>query len=340
MKLKATVALVCSLISASAMATSTTRTVIDDTGAKVVLPNHPIERVADAWYSHTTELMALGEGDKIVATINHPESRPWMFKIQPSLNHALLGQGKIFNIESLLNRDVQLAFVMTGNPQRIAMESVNIPVVQVHFTTLEGLQKTMLITAKAMGSEKAMVRAKEYNQYLQHQLKRIKKKTEKLTEQQRPKVLHISSLNPLKVDGQGTLISDWISIAGGRNVAEVKGTMQPVSAEQILAWQPDIVILQGDAGDIKQSPEASLLEQLKAVKDGHVLRNPLGVFTWDRYGPESALQIQWAAKAFHPELFKHDNVAKITQEFYQHFFDYSLTPEQASRILQALPPRS
>ncbi len=312
--------------------------ITDVSGNQVVLPDQPIERVADAWFAHTAELMVLGEGNKIVATLNHPESRPWMFKVQPSLNHALLGQGKLFNIEALLNRKVQLAFVPKGDPQIATMQAEGIPTVEVFFHTLEGMKKTMLITAKAMGTSSALQRAEDYNQYLDTQIARIQTKLATSDHVHRPKVLHISSLNPLKVDGTNSLIDDWIHIAGGRNAATVKGNMQPVTAEQILAWQPDIIILQGNAGKLADSPNYTVLSQLTAVQKGQVYRNPFGVFLWDRYGPESALQIQWAAKILHPTLFANEDINQITRQFYQRFFDYPLDKQQADRILQALPP--
>jgi len=36
--------------------------------------------------------------------------------------------------------------------------------------------------------------------------------------------------------------------------------------------------------------------------------NPKGVFSWDRYGAEEALQIQWAAKTLYPDLFTNINI--------------------------------
>ncbi|BDM65864.1 ABC transporter substrate-binding protein [Shewanella sp. NFH-SH190041] len=316
------------------------REITDGSGQQVQLPDSKITRVADGWFAHSSLMMTLGLGDTLVATVNHPRSRPWMFKLQPSLDNALLAQGKLFNGEELVNRGVQLAFLMTGDPQAAGLERLGIPVVQVHFTTLPGLQKALTLTAKAMGEDNAVKRAASYNQYLQHQLSRITAKTDKLPDSKRPSVVHIFSFNPLKVDGQDTLIDNWIHIAGGKNAATVKGTMQQVSAEQLLSWQPDVVIIGATAGKLQNSPDAALLSQLKAVKQGHVLYNPSGVFPWDRYGTESALQIQWAAKALHPELFSQDKMVPITRDFYREFFQYPLTQVQAERILKGLPPET
>ena len=141
------------------------------------------------------------------------------------------------------------------------------------------------------------------------------------------------------MDGANTLIDDWIKIAGGRNAATgLKGNLQIVSAEQLLAWQPDVVILAASAGRLEQAAQPHLLNQLAAVRNGRVLRNPAGVFPWDRYGTEVALQVAWAAQQLHPALFPDVDMAAQTMDFYRRFFDFLLTPDDARRILHGEPP--
>ncbi|WNC08019.1 hypothetical protein [Pseudomonas coleopterorum] len=75
--------------------------VIDDSGKTVSIPQEP-QRIADAWYAHHVLLMTLGAGSRIVSTVNHPRSQPWMFKVLPSLNDATSIEGTTFNVEALL----------------------------------------------------------------------------------------------------------------------------------------------------------------------------------------------------------------------------------------------
>ena len=320
-----------SLFSLSSL--SATREVTDDAGKQVVLPAR-VERIADAWYAHHSLLMTLGAGGKIVATVNHRESQPWMFHIQPSLNQALSVKGTTFNPESLLAQKVDVVFVSAGNRDALALRQAGLPVVEMKFTDFESMKRSLRTTAQVLGTPEAAGRAQEYIHYLDDHLQQISAKTASLTVDQRPRVLHIQSLNPLKVDGSDTLIDQWIHAAGGRNAADgLKGNMQPVSAEQLLAWQPDVIILAASAGDISTSAYASQFALLTAVKQGRVWRNPAGVFPWDRYGTETALQIQWATQKLHPELFQDLNMVQVTRDFYRRFFDYPLTPEEAGRIL-------
>lgn len=312
---------------------SATREVTDDAGHQVILPAKT-DRIADAWYAHHSLLMTLGAGGKIVATVNHPESQPWMFRVQPSLNQALSVKGTTFNAESLLAEKVDVVFVSAGNRDAVALRQAGLPVVEMKFTDFDSMKHSLRTTAQVLGTAQAAQRAGDYIHYLDDNLQAISAKTVNLTQQQRPRVLHIQSLNPLKVDGSDTLIDQWIRAAGGRNAAEgLKGNMQPVSAEQLLAWQPDVIILAASAGDISTSAYASQFALLDAVKAGRVWRNPAGVFPWDRYGTETALQIQWVAQKLYPQLFPTLDIVKATQDFYRRFFDYPLTPEEAEKII-------
>ncbi|WP_380182321.1 ABC transporter substrate-binding protein [Kalamiella sp. sgz302252] len=334
--------LIASLLAALTLLTSSAafgRTVVDDAGNKVTVPQQA-RRIADGWYAHHSLLMTLGAGDRIVATVNHAADRPWMFKIQPSLNQALAVHGRTFNSEALLAAKVDTVFVAAEDADADAYRRAGLPTLVMHFDDFPSMQRSLLTTAEVVGTPQAKKRAQAYNAYLDRQIAAIKAKTAGLSESQRPRVLHIQSLHPLKVDGRNTLIDTWIRLAGGRNAAaEIDGNMKETSPENVLFWQPDIIIIGAGAGKLADSDYATLFASLQAVKNHQVWQNPAGVFPWDRYGTEAALQIQWAAKLLHPELFPQINMVKATQDFYHRFFDYALTAEWAQRILQAEGPQ-
>ncbi|CAX61894.1 Iron(III) dicitrate-binding protein [Erwinia billingiae Eb661] len=314
------------------------RTVTDDAGNRVTVPVQAT-RIADGWYAHHSLLMTLGAGDRIVATVNHAKDRPWMFKIQPSLNQALSVHGRSFESEALLTRKVDAVFVAAEDGDAAAYRQAGLPTLVMGFDDFPSMKRSLLTTAEVVGTEKARRRALAYNAYLDQHIAAIQAKTAALPADQRPRVLHIESLHPLKVDGSHTLIDTWIKLAGGRNAAaEVSGNMKETSPENVLFWQPDIIIIGAGAGSIADSDYATLFSSLNAVKNHQVWQNPAGVFPWDRYGTEAALQIQWAAKLLHPALFPDLDMVKTTQDFYQRFFDYPLTADQAGRILRVLGP--
>lgn len=316
------------------------RQIMDDAGNQIQLPDK-VTHIADGWFAHPTLLMALGAGNQITATADRPADHPWMFRIQPSLNKALLAHGTTFNSEELLARGTDVMFVAKGNPDAASYRQATIPTVEISFNDFPSMQKALILTAQVLGTPEAKARAAAYNHYLDQQVTTLSARTAHLSIQQRPGVLHIQSLNPLKVDGSGTLIDSWIKLAGGRNAAgSVKGNMKEVSPELILSWQPDIIILGSGCGTLANSRYGELFASLPAVKNGKVWANPAGVFPWDRYGVESALQIQWAATRLHPELFRDIDIIARTRDFYRQFFNYPLNADEAQRILAGLPPRT
>ncbi len=315
------------------------RVVTDDAGNQVNVPQEA-KRIADGWYAHHSLLMTLGAGDRIVATVNHASDRPWMFKIQPSLNQALAVHGHSFNSEALLAQKVDTVFIAAESSDAEAYRRAGLPTLVMRFDDFPSMKRSLLTTADVVGTPQARQRAKDYNAYLDQHIAAIAAKTATLSDDRRPRVLHIQSFNPLKIDGRNTLIDKWITLAGGRNAAaEIDGNMKETSPENVLYWQPDIIIIGAGAGTLARSHYATLFSSLKAVKTGQVWQNPAGVFPWDRYGTEAALQIQWAAKKMHPELYPTLDMVKTTRDFYQRFFSYSLSVEDAKRILEAKGPQ-
>ena len=171
--------------------------------------------------------------------------------------------------------------------------------------------------------------------FVERVLARLRRGLQGVPPAARPRVLHIASLAPLRADGAGSLIDQWITLAGGRNVAaELHGTLQSVSIEQIARWNPDIIIIGGQDA----RPEDNPLAIAPGLNGRRLVRNPSGVYQWDRHGPEVALQLLWAARLLHPARFADVDMTRETQGFFRRFFGYSLTADETQRILAAAPP--
>ena len=144
----------------------------------------------------------------------------------------------------------------------------------------------------------------------------------------------------LKIDGTKTIIDTWVKYAGGKNAVQKEGSMIEITAEEIVAADPDIIIVGG--ADNQKAVEKIYADPvfagLKAVKNKKVYGNPKGVFSWDRYGAESALQILWAATIIQPELFRDVDVKAQTKAFYKKFMNYDLSDIEFDYILKGLNP--
>lgn len=332
-------------------AASATQTITDAFGQSITVPSpQAIHAIGDAWPAHLEVLAMLGAGDKVTSYVNidAPENRPWLARVNPQMKNAAPAFTKTdVNLEEMLKQRPDVVFSLRSPRIRTQLSDLGIPNVQLIFSNFEELQQSFNLTAKVLGP-KAQKRAADYNRYLTEKLAQVRNITSALPAAQKPRVLHVVNLHPLMVDGGHSIIDAWINAAGGINVAHaVHGAMKVTSREQLLAWNPDIVIFGATAlpadnrqDQLKALEQDPMWSQLKAVKNHHLVVNPDGAFLWDRYGAETALQIQWAAKLLHPEQFKNLDMIAETKRFYRRFLDYDLTNTEAKEILAGLPPKS
>ncbi|MGH3778240.1 MAG: ABC transporter substrate-binding protein [Pseudonocardiaceae bacterium] len=189
-------------------------------------------------------------------------------------------------------------------------------------------------------------RAKAYVDYLNNNVNLVQSRLANLPESQRPSVVHIPSFPPLTVDGGGSTQGGlWINTAGGRSeFSDQEGTYITVSAEELLERNPDVLVIQAPREDASgQSVVAALAEQLpvwnelKAVQNNRVYLNPRGMYPWERSTPEQALQVLWAAKTLHPDLFADIDMRAEARNFYNEFFNYSPTDADLDEIFQVNP---
>lgn len=131
--------------------------------------------------------------------------------------------------------------------------------------------------------------------------------------------------------------------AGARNVAQDleseggKGKT-PVSLEQVLAWNPDVIIAwdaqrhEGGASElIKADPNWS---SVKAVQDGRVYTMCQTPFSWLDRPPASnrLIGLQWLTNLLYPEVYDID-IVETTKEFYSLFYHRDLSDEQVKELL-------
>ena len=124
---------------------------------------------------------------------------------------------------------------------------------------------------------------------------------------------------------------------GVRNAADMDSILatggDEVSMEQILIWNPEIVILAPDScyDDIYGD---KLWARVDAVKNRRVYEVPIGPYNWLDRPPsvQRVLGILWLGNIVYPEQYDFD-IAEKAQEFYRLFFRYDLSAEEARELL-------
>jgi iron complex transport system substrate-binding protein len=331
------------LATLAALAQAPTRQITDAAGRIVTIPA-TVTRVADAWHANNATVLMLGGADKLVATTSQARDQPWLRRLYPPIDQvppAFNAAGEV-NIETLVGAHPDVILMAYGGtlPHWLdAVESSHIPVVMLPNDSLSGLRITVRMTGAVLGERESRVAA-EYIRYLDDNILKVTQITNRLTQNERPKVLHTATPGVLTVDGRQSVIDDWITVAGGVNAADVVGLGRPVTMEQVAVWNPDVIIV-GTAPN-QQNRQAILDDprwrEIRAVRDGKVFANPSGAYLWDRHSAEAALQVLWAAKLLHPAQFADLDVNGETKKFYARFFHHVLTDAELASILGATAP--
>lgn len=315
-----------------------TKVIKDIDGKEVTVPTNP-ERIADLWHANNQVVLLLGGAEKLVSTTTNVKSLSWFKQVYPGIEKVDAPvKGTDVNIEQLLadKPDVVLA---SSKDQISKTSAADIPSVHVEFQNFADLKRTVELTAEVIGTNDAIDRANKYLAYLEKNENLIKERLKDVKEN--PKVLHISGGSDLtKVDGSKSLIGEWMKLAGATNSLDGVENLKNVSIEQIIASQPDVIIIGG--ADAQKGVDAikadAAWKDVPAVKNDKIIKNPVGTFNWDRYSAEEALQILWAAKLFHPEQFQDVDLVQETREFYATFYGYNLTEDEAQRIINGQGP--
>jgi iron complex transport system substrate-binding protein len=319
--------------------------VTDMNGVTVAVPVS-VNRIAEQFPAHVSTDILLGVGDRLVAIPQNVKTIPLLRLVYPRITAVpeLFRNGGGVSMEDLLALQPDIVSRGGGKATASPFAAVGIPSVSMGFSSFAQFPRSITLAGEVYGGG-AKARAERFNAYFARRLAFIKARTAALPLAQRPSVVHISSFPPLVIDGGGTAIDEWITLAGGRDVASsVHGTHVSITMEQLLKWNPDVLIVETPGGDqgLAANPGASVLaalantpgwDQLKAVKTGRVYLNPQGLYPWDRFGVEEALQIQWAAKTIHPELFRDFDMRAETCDFYHDFFDYTLSEAELDQML-------
>ncbi|CRL60753.1 ABC transporter substrate-binding protein [Proteus vulgaris] len=304
----------------------------------ITVPDSP-ERVATSWNAQNAILAMLGAGDKIVSTTDLVKTIPFFTEIVPAIKMASIsskGNNDTLNIETLIMSQPQIFFA-TGklsDAQMTTLENAGISVALLKSGSMDALLERTLITGEILGSSSHQL-AKDYLAYFQRNTALVKSVISEISIKEPIKVYHAFG-SPLRTSGAPSLNHDWITLAGGVNIAEhwfdnVPSRAGEVSLEQVIHANPDVIVTMyaRDTEIIKNSPE---WQSITAVREGRVYTNPKGLFWWCRETTEEALQFLWLATILYPEQTQHIDIIKETKQFYQTFFNISLSDQQLEYI--------
>ena len=326
--------------------TAETREITDMAGRKVTVPAaENIESVFSAGPVAAIFLYMVAP-DKLLGwnyELNDVEKSIILDKYQDLPN---FGMGDAVNYEAVIAANPTIAInsgkindTMVSDCDALS-ESLGIPVVAVD-NELNNSAEAFRFMGELLGVED---HAEELAQYAEQVFTDINALSD-IPEEKKVSVYFGNGEDSLETAPRGSQHAQILDAINAVNVADLElgdGSRVQISAEQLLAWDPDVIVVNGEpkadksgnsaAEDILSNPDYA---SLKAVQDQKVYGTPNAPLSWvDRpAGPNRLIGMRWFSALIYPEYIKCDINEEI-HKFFDLFYHVDLSDEQLENVLK------
>ena len=160
---------------------------------------------------------------------------------------------------------------------------------------------------------------------------------ENVPEEDRPRVYLARGPEGLETGMKGSINTEIIERAGGRNVADDGGATRGLvqaSMEQVIVANPDTIVTWDPIfyGKVFDDP---LWQGIDAVRDGRVYLSPTAPFGWIDRPPSlnRMMGLIWMAGLLYPDKWEGD-LREDTRAFYKLYYHVDLSDEELERLLE------
>ncbi len=308
------------------------RQIIDMSGRQVTVPA-TIGKVYGTSPPTTYMIYAMDPG--LVAGLNVPltatEKRYFARLETLPVIGGWFGQGRTCNRETLMavHPDVILVWWWRGDAScdkiEQALKPLDIPFVYIVLDDLEGYAEAFAFLGRLLDRPE---RAATLGRYAAQTLDAAARVRTAIADDERTAVYYAEDGDGLSTECNDSVHAQLIPLSGGRNVhrciQRVRSGRQKVSMEQVLAYDPQVIVshnalfLDRLAGDARW-------RNIRAVRDGRVYRIPVEPFNWFDRPPSfmRLLGLHWMMHRLYPALYPIDIEAE-TLRFCRLFLDVDL----------------
>lgn len=317
----------------------TTRVFTDSVGREVEVPAQ-IDKVALSGPMAQIVLFALCP-DKLVGVSNawSTEAEQYLdekYFTMPEIGQLYGGKGEL-NPETLLQSGAQIV-IDVGEPKGSIAEDLDalqeqtgIPFVHITATTeTTGDAYRMLGDLLNMKDEAETLAA--YCENIYDRTVSIAGSVEKAN------VLYVTGDMGQNVIAAGSYHAEILDLLTN-NLAVVdepssKGTGNEVSMEQILTWDPDVVIFAPESIYATVADDAAW-QSVTAIKNGAYYEVPFVPYNWMGFPPsvQRYLGMMWLSKVLYPDATAEYDLFSDVQEYYKLFYHCDLTQAQFDALV-------
>lgn len=253
------------------------------------------------------------------------------------------GQGDAVNYEAVIAAGPTIALNVTSindgsiDASDALAEQLGVPVVMVSSDLLDA-PAVYRFMGKLFGVEE---QAEALAAYAEETFNAISSLD--IPNEEKVRIYYGNGEDSLETAPAGSSHGQLIDLVNAVNVADLElgdGSRVQISAEQLLAWDPDVIIVNGEPkADMTGSAAAEailadpLFATLKAVQNGAVYGTPNAPFSWvDRPpGPNRIVGMRWLSGLIYPTYLNFD-VDEEVREFFQLFYHVELSDEQLTQL--------
>jgi iron complex transport system substrate-binding protein len=330
------------LLLAPAAPAADTRSITDSAGRRLDVPAR-VERVYAAGGPASVFLYTLAP-EKMLGWNRppSPEERafvPARYAELPTLGR-LTGRGNTANVEVVLAARPDLIFdygSLTNTYRSLAdrvQQQTGLPYLLLD-GSLSAIPRAYTLAGDLLGVPD---RGRELARHAERLLADTDRRVEGVPADRRPSVYYARGPKGLETAARGSINVESIERMGARNVADRlgQGGVATVSPEQVLAWDPEIVIVMEPtfAASIRADP---VLKSVRAVREGRVYLVPQVPFPWIDFPPSvnRLIGLRWLGRVFYPDRFP-DDLRQETRAFYTAFYHQAPTEAQLDALLAGL----
>lgn len=286
--------------------------------ARTVHVRTPVKRAII--FSTYEMIPALGLWDQVIGVGRHAYRNDLMLAARPNIEREYLsaGSGMDVNIEAVLMARPDLVITWAIKPEAVRfLEQCGLTVAAVHPESIEELHEAIRYHGKVFGRQ---ARADQVVNESKRLFGTIEKKIRSIPNDRRKRVLWLSSKPTIVAGGTG-MYDDLVKAIGAVNPASAyRQRYVEVSLEKILAWNPDVIFIWGNAKyrveDILKNPQ---WRHFRAVKTGQVFKAP----EWSTLSPRAAAAAMIMAARVYPDRVSKATVEKELETFYRRVFGVS-----------------
>ena len=315
-----------------------TKVFTDSLGREVEVPYH-ITKVAVSGPLAQIVLFALCP-DKLVGIASDWDKTAEEYLSTEYYNLPVLGQlygGKgELNLEALLASGAEVV-IDVGEPKKTTKEDLDALQEQtgIPFVHITALTENTGDVYRKLGDLLSMEQeAETLATYCDEHYAMITELTGKV---EKDKLLYLLGDTGLNVIAKGSYHAEVIDLLSD-NLAVVespssKGSGNEVDMEQLLAWNPDVILFA--PGSIYDTVgEDAAWQQMSAIQNGRYYEVPMGPYNWMGFPPsvQRYLGMLWMGKLLYPEQAEYDLKTEV-KEYFTLFYHTELTDAQYDALV-------